>query len=149
MINIVSHSEEETTEFAANFADKISRSRNGAVIICFWGDLGMGKSLFCRSMIKTLCGAPDMDVPSPTFTLTQVYEMDDAQIWHFDLYRLSEPAEVYEIGWEDALSGGISLIEWPERLGELLPAKRIDVRLEPIENQPNQRKITVIHHGRD
>ena len=68
-------------------------------------------------------------MPSPTFTLVQLYERAAAQVWHFDLYRLEQAEEAYELGIEEAFSEGISLIEWPERLGGLLPRDRLDLRL--------------------
>jgi tRNA threonylcarbamoyladenosine biosynthesis protein TsaE len=139
----ITGSEEETTAFAAGFTREI---RTGD-IVCLWGDLGAGKSVFCRSMIRALCGDADLEVPSPTFTLVQQYESAVGLIWHFDLYRLADPSEVYEIGWEEAMSGGIMLVEWPARLGALLPARRIDVRLEAVPDQPNQRKISINRHG--
>ena len=64
-------------------------------------------------------------MPSPTFTLVQVYEIGEVPIWHFDAYRLRDPDEAWELGIEDAFRDGISLIEWPERLGTLLPARRL------------------------
>src|SRR6266851_412941 len=70
-------------------------------------------------------------VPSPTFTLVQLYERGDATIWHFDCYRLRDPEEAWELGIEDAFHDGISLIEWPERLGALLPARRLEITLLP------------------
>jgi tRNA threonylcarbamoyladenosine biosynthesis protein TsaE len=144
MSEVITQNEEETAAFAVRFAGGIT----GGEVVCLWGDLGAGKSVFCRSMIRTLSNTPDMEVPSPTFTLVQNYEVPLGMLWHFDLYRLIEPSEVFEIGWEEAQSGGIMLVEWPERLGALLPAHRIDVRLEAVPDQPNQRKITIICHGK-
>ena len=64
-------------------------------------------------------------MPSPTFTLVQIYQTSGAAIWHFDLYRLGAAEEAWELGIEDAFGSGISLIEWPERLGTLLPQRRL------------------------
>jgi tRNA threonylcarbamoyladenosine biosynthesis protein TsaE len=88
------------------------------------GPLGAGKTSLARALIHALPGPPGSEgeaVPSPTFTLVQVYERAPAPVWHFDLYRLERPEEVWELGWEEALSEGIVLVEWPERLGPLLP----------------------------
>ena len=96
------------------------------------GPLGAGKTTFARAFIgeiARLSGETVDEVPSPTFTLVPTYSFARATVWHFDLYRIGKPAEVWEIGLEAALAEGISLIEWPERLGPLLPAKRIDVAL--------------------
>jgi hypothetical protein len=73
------------------------------------------------------------EVPSPTFTLLQTYERAPAPVWHFDLYRVARPDEAYELGFEEALDGGITLIEWAERLGPLLPAERLEIRFEFAE----------------
>ncbi len=105
------------------------------------GELGSGKTAFARAFINALpapgatapvsgLAATPEEVPSPTFTLLQTYERAPAPIWHFDLYRLVRPDEVYELGFEDALGEGIVLIEWPERLGPLLPAERLELRFD-------------------
>src|SRR5256714_6120767 len=92
-------------------------------IIALKGDLGTGKTAFARAFIRA-CGNED-EVPSPTFTLVQVYDAGPTVIWHFDLYRIRAPEEAWELGIEDAFFAGISLIEWPERLGPLGPAPRL------------------------
>ncbi len=68
-------------------------------------------------------------MPSPTFTLVEIYGAAPPLVWHFDLFRLERAEEVWELGIEDAFADGISLIEWPERLGELLPRERLDIEL--------------------
>jgi tRNA threonylcarbamoyladenosine biosynthesis protein TsaE len=121
------------------------RVRQGDVIALF-GDLGAGKTTFARAFIHALSDGTDETVPSPTFTLVQVYERAPAPVWHFDLYRLEQPEEVYELGFEDALAQGISLIEWPERLGPLLPRDRLDLRLM-FAVDPNARRADLYGHG--
>ena len=96
-------------------------------VIALWGPLGAGKTTFARGFIRALGG--DEEVPSPTFTLVQTYDLSPP-VWHFDLYRIAAPEQVWELGVEEALAEGVSLIEWPERLGALLPDDRLDVRLE-------------------
>lgn len=93
------------------------------------GDLGAGKTTLARAIIRAAANDPDLIVPSPTFTLVEVYETPRGTFWHFDLYRLEAPEQVYELGWEEALAEGIVLVEWPERLGALLP-EHLDVTLE-------------------
>lgn len=98
------------------------------------GPLGAGKTCLARALIHALPGPPGSEtepVPSPTFTLVQVYERDPAPVWHFDLYRLERPEEVWELGWEEALAEGIVLVEWPERLGPLLPSAALLLTLAP------------------
>ncbi len=93
------------------------------------GPLGAGKTCFARGVIQTLAGT-DEEVPSPTFTLVQTYPTPKGTIWHFDLYRLADADEVVELGWDEALTDGILLVEWPDRLGPLTPADRLAVRLD-------------------
>jgi tRNA threonylcarbamoyladenosine biosynthesis protein TsaE len=103
-------------------------------VVALWGDLGAGKSTLARALIQVLSAADE--VPSPTFTLVQTYEgrVGDnsraVEIWHFDLYRLTNPEQAYDLAIEDAFHEGISLIEWPDRLGYLLPRERLDLHLE-------------------
>ena len=94
-------------------------------IIALKGDLGTGKTAFARAFIRA-CGNQD-EVPSPTFTLVQVYDAGTTAIWHFDLYRIRAPEDAWELGIEDAFIAGISLIEWPERLGSLVPDRRLEL----------------------
>ncbi len=97
-------------------------------IIALKGDLGVGKTSFARGFVRACVDAPE-EVPSPTFTLVQIYQTSGAAIWHFDLYRLGAAEEAWEIGIEDAFGSGISLIEWPDRLGPLLPQRRLEIAL--------------------
>jgi len=97
-------------------------------IFALGGDLGTGKTTLARAFIAARAGAA-VEVPSPTFTLVQVYDLAGGTVYHFDLYRLTAPDEARELGMEEAFADGISLIEWPERLGPLLPAERLDVTL--------------------
>jgi tRNA threonylcarbamoyladenosine biosynthesis protein TsaE len=98
-------------------------------VIALTGELGAGKTSFARAFIRALGGIGE--VPSPTFTLVQVYELETATVWHFDGYRLRDPEEAWELGIEDAFADGISLVEWPERFGTLLPTRRLEVALSP------------------
>ncbi len=139
-LTIISNSELET----ANFAKDCARQAKNGDIFTLNGTLGMGKSVFARAFIQSLNNDIG-DIPSPTFTLVQNYDTNKGTIWHFDLYRIHTPEEIYEIGWEEALSDGIVLIEWPERLGTLLPAKRNAVIFEDLS--ATSRKITLTRHG--
>lgn len=93
------------------------------------GDLGAGKTTLARAIIRAAMNDPDLIVPSPTFTLVETYDTPLGPYWHFDLYRLETPEQVYELGWEEALAEGIVLVEWPERLGALL-TDHLSVTLE-------------------
>ena len=101
-------------------------------VILLDGDLGAGKTVLARGFIQAAVG-DTIDVPSPTFTLVQDYDAPNVVIHHFDLYRLEHPDELIEIGIEDALADGISLFEWPDRLGPWRPKKALTVQLSTAE----------------
>jgi tRNA threonylcarbamoyladenosine biosynthesis protein TsaE len=114
-------------------------------LVALSGELGAGKTCLARAVIAGLMGGPE-EVPSPTFTLVQTYETPKGPLWHFDLYRLSAPDEVWELGFEEALAEGMSLIEWPERLGRLLPPMRLDLTLR-FADRPGARHADLVGHG--
>ena len=89
-------------------------------VLMLSGPIGVGKSHFARALIRARLGREE-DVPSPTFTLVQTYDADGVEIWHSDLFRLTHPDEVFELGLEDAFATAICLIEWPDRLGTARP----------------------------
>lgn len=94
------------------------------------GQIGAGKSHFARALIQARLGWAE-DVPSPTFTLVQVYQAD-VELWHADLYRLNHPDEVFELGLEQAFETAISLIEWPDRLGPYAPTGALRLTFSPL-----------------
>lgn len=108
-----------TAALAARIAPHL---RPGHVIL-LEGPVGAGKSHFARALIQSLLAAEGRqeDVPSPTFTLVQVYETRAGEVWHADLYRLNDPAEAVELGLDEAFERAICLVEWPERLGSFAP----------------------------
>ena len=95
------------------------------------GPIGAGKSAFARAFIQSRMATHDRveDVPSPTFTLVQVYDLPDGEVWHADLYRLTHPDEALELGLDEAMETAICLIEWPDRLGSAAPAGAIRIAL--------------------
>ncbi len=103
-------------------------------VVTLQGDLGAGKTTLARGLLRALANDPEMDVPSPTFTLVEVYDFPGLPVWHFDLYRLTQPDDAWELGLEQALGEAASLIEWPERLGHFLPARRLEIRLRPQDD---------------
>ena len=111
--------------------------------VCLTGPLGAGKSTLARALIRALT-TPDEEVPSPTFTLVQFYETAAFPLAHFDLYRLSDPDEAYEIGLDEALDDGVALIEWPQRLEGRLPPTRLDI---DIALDGDARRAVIVAHG--
>lgn len=114
-------------------AKEIAKSINYPSVLCLHGNLGAGKTSFSRAFIRELINNPDEIIPSPTYNIVQTY--DDEQIWHFDLYRLNHPDELYDIGWEEAITSKLCLIEWPDRLGSLKPANAINITIDILENE--------------
>lgn len=99
-------------------------------VVALDGDLGAGKTTLSRGLIRALC-SNSTEVPSPTYTLVQTYESESFLIWHFDLYRLQEPDEIFELGWTETATG-VALVEWPERAGAHLPKNHLKVHLETV-----------------
>ena len=124
---IICQTEVDTIKLAQRVADNANQGN----VFALYGTLGMGKSVFARAFIQSLCDVED--VPSPTFTLLQTYSSSKGEIYHFDLYRLKHPDEVFELGFEEAVYSGISLIEWPENAGNWLPKNIIKIQITPFE----------------
>jgi len=125
-IVLQSRSEGETLEMG----QWIGRNLAAGDVIALWGELGAGKTLLTRAMARGL-GVPErVPVTSPTFTFINEYD-GRLHIYHMDLYRLTDLTELDTLPWMEALYGtGVSLIEWPERLGTLMPEERWDIRIE-------------------
>lgn len=107
---------------------RLARILRPGDVVALEGPLGSGKTALARAAIRALTG-PDEDVPSPTFTLVQSYECDQGPLYHFDLYRLEDPDQLVELGIDDAFADGISLVEWPDRLGGYLPRRHLKITL--------------------
>jgi len=119
--------EAATRALAARLAPRLAPGDT----VLLGGGLGAGKTAFARALIRARLGDPSAEVPSPTFTLVQTYGEGDAAIWHADLYRLSRPHDVAELGLLDAMGAAICLIEWPDRLGPLAPQGALTLDLAP------------------
>ncbi|MBQ8661555.1 MAG: tRNA (adenosine(37)-N6)-threonylcarbamoyltransferase complex ATPase subunit type 1 TsaE [Alphaproteobacteria bacterium] len=122
----------------AAFGRRLARWARKGDVFALFGTLGMGKSVLARAFVQELTGTAE--VPSPTFTLVQSYEAPDFEIYHFDLYRLKSPEEIFEIGVEEALYEGVSLIEWPEKMGAYLPRGAFRITLS---NHEGGRRLTI------
>jgi tRNA threonylcarbamoyladenosine biosynthesis protein TsaE len=112
--------------------------------ILLQGQLGAGKSHFARALIRARMG-PDGDsaeIPSPTYTLVQTYDVPEGEIWHADLYRLGDPQELIELGLEAAMEDAICLIEWPDRFAPDWPDAALCLRFDPVA--PDGRRVTLI-----
>lgn len=129
--------ESATQALAARIADILASGD----IITLIGGLGVGKSVFARTVIRAL-GCTDEEIPSPTFSLVQTYFAGGLLVHHFDLYRLENEHDAQELGIDDAFAAGVSLIEWPDRLGAYLPLERLDIRLE-IGDEEGHRYATL------
>jgi N-acetylmuramate 1-kinase len=112
------------------------------------GDLGAGKTAFARGLIRALAEAAELEAPSPTFTLMQVYEAPRGPVVHADFYRLRGPTELANLGWEEAVDGAIAVVEWPEKVPQALPADRleIEIRFDPSRG-PDFRLLTLRGFG--
>ena len=124
----------------------LSRALRPGDALCLTGPLGAGKSTLARALVRALT-TPEEEVPSPTFTLVQFYDGPDFPVAHFDLYRLTDPDEAYEIGLEEALEDGAALIEWPQRLQGRLPADRLAIDITPMGDDGQARRAVIVAHG--
>lgn len=126
----------------AEWAKVISKDLKSGDVIALSGELGAGKTTISQFIINNLSGKNEF-VTSPTFNIVQTYEASNSNIiWHFDLYRLKSESEVWDIGIEDAFMTGISIIEWPEIIKNLLPVHTIFIDIDFTEDE-STRKLTV------
>ena len=115
-------------------------------IVALWGELASGKTLLTQGIARGLCIAPETRVTSPTFTIINEYS-GRLYLYHLDLYRISGPDELETLPWQESLFGdGVAVIEWPDRLGRLLPGDRWDIKFA-IGGEEN-RKMLICGRGR-
>lgn len=131
--------EAATAALAAALAPLLRRGD----ILLLDGPLGAGKTSFARALIRAMAGGL-VEVPSPSFNLVLTYDMPAGTLWHFDLYRVADPRELDELGMDEAFTDGITLIEWPDRLGAGLPDHALTLRLAPDSNNPTARRAELI-----
>ena len=125
--------------FELHLADERQTARLGAALarllgpgdtVLLRGELGAGKSALARAVIGAALGDPQAEIPSPSYTLVNIYETARGPVWHADLYRLTGAAEeLEELGLVETMGAALVLVEWPERLGTALPAGRLDIAL--------------------
>ena len=135
----ISGSAEETKRIAAEFAAELKASDT----VCMRGDLGAGKTAFVQGLAKGL-GIGEY-ITSPTFTIVNVYESGRLKLYHFDVYRIEEPEEMYEIGYDEYIGGdGVCVIEWPQLIEEILPDNRYEIEiLKDMSIGEDYRKIII------
>lgn len=137
-MSFTSNSPDET----ATFAVQLGKDLTAGDTVLLEGEIGAGKSHFARALIQSRLCQPE-DVPSPTFTLVQMYNVPMCEIWHADLYRVPEPDQVIELGLLEAFESAICLVEWPDRLGDLRPMGGLTIRLE-VKDDNDSRLITLL-----
>lgn len=126
MQKVYLNNETEMLAFGAKLIGQLSAGQT----VCLTGGLGAGKTTLVRGMIQAVLG--EIEVPSPTYTLVQTYDLPEFELWHCDMYRLEKPEDGYELGLIDAFEDAVCLIEWPDKLGSLIPedALSIDIQFE-------------------
>ena len=135
-LDLVSHSSLHTERLG----ERLAAHAEAGDVIALWGELGAGKTVFARGVAIGL-GIDEEAVTSPTFIILREHFGGRLPLYHLDLYRL-EQSQLGSTGWEDALeSGGVTVIEWPDRAGDELPGDRVDVRLEHVAE--TKRRVSV------
>lgn len=136
----ISETVDQTKKFAADFA----RSLNPGDVVCLKGDLGAGKTHFVKGMVAAF-DIDESEVQSPTFTLINEYR-GTLPVYHFDCYRMESVREALEIGAEEYFYGeGVSVIEWPERIREIIPAEAVWITISTLA--PTKRKFVIQQKG--
>ena len=149
------HSPDPANGFIFHLIDERQTARLGAALaplfgpgdtVLLRGGLGAGKSALARAVIGAALGDPEAEIPSPTYSLINIYETAGGPIWHADLYRLAGDAEeIEQLGLDDAIGMALVIIEWPERLGMTLPERRLEVALSAPRQGGRDAAITL--HG--
>jgi len=132
-------SEAETADVARALSARLAVGD----VVLLNGTLGAGKTAFSRALIRAVMDDPALIVASPTFTFSQIYEGAGMLVTHFDLYRMGEPEEVFDLGWDDALTDGVTLVEWPDKLGALAPDGALSITIDLVEHSPNARTLSI------
>lgn len=134
----------------AALADRLGQALRAGDTVLLSGPIGAGKSHLCRHLIQSrqrAAGQTPEDVPSPSYTLVQPYAAGKLHIWHTDLYRLGDPSEVAELGLEEAFDTALVLVEWPDRLGPLRPARALEIAFSPDATDPDTRHLSITPSG--
>ena len=140
-IKILSNSENDTK----NFAKQLAKELNKGDIVILSGDLGVGKTKFVEGFLSNF--NLEDEISSPTFNIVNEYQKDDVIIYHFDVYRLQDSSEFYELGGEEFFDNGICLIEWGEIIEDAIPDSHITVLFERDSNLENTRILNIFSYG--
>ena len=139
ILSITSHSEEQTIALAK----KLVASFKKGDVVCLTGSLGAGKTVFVRGLAAAL-DIDENNVNSPSFTFVNEYP-GETPIYHFDLYRINDPSELYEIGWDEYLGReGLMVVEWGEKAGELLPPRYYSIEFWIISETEREINISLV-----
>lgn len=141
MINLISHSENETKELAK----KIAKNLKPGNIIVLTGELGSGKTKFTEGFLSYF--NLENELSSPTFNIVNEYDTPNFPIYHFDVYRLEDIDEFYAIGGEEYFSSGICIIEWGEKIEEALPPSYLKISFSRNYENESIRNITIENFG--
>lgn len=136
-VQYISHSEEETKKFGKNLASKLQKGD----IIVLTGDLGSGKTKLTEGILSNF--NLENEISSPTFTIVNEYTNKDVNIYHFDVYRLEDSSEFYEIGGEEYFDNGICIIEWGEMIQDVLPKSYMQICFEKSDEDENIRILNI------
>ena len=117
--------------------------------VALTGDLGAGKTHLARAMIGARLAALGRteEIPSPSYTLVQTYDLGETELWHADLYRLGDPGEVAELGLDEAFTRAIAIVEWADRLGAALPARHLAIALDFVPGAEDARRARIAATG--
>lgn len=140
MYSFISNSENDTKQFSKKLAKLLKKGD----ILVLTGELGCGKTKFTEGILSYF-GLED-EISSPTFTIVNEYKKNDINIFHFDVYRLSDSEEFYAIGGEEYFDNGICIIEWGEIIQDAIPNDYLEVKF--FKEDDNKRKICIIPHGK-
>ena len=143
MVRTFRVTEQQTVALARALA---SQAKAGDTLLLH-GPVGAGKSVFSRAFIRAVLNDATAEIPSPSFTLVQTYFGPACEIWHADLYRLSSPDEVSELGLDDVFADVISLVEWPDKLADLTPDRHLVLNLQPVIENADLRDASVDYAG--
>lgn len=135
--NYFTFSPEETESLGKKLMSRLEYPE----FIALYGDLGVGKTAFVKGLISSVL--PDAVVTSPTYNIVNKYTFDNKNIFHFDMYRITDDDDLYSVGFYDYLDDGIVISEWSENIPDAIPKRHISVTIEKLDNDSDKRKITM------